>query len=63
MNPVYLPDTRCADRYHVSRATIWRWVAQGAFPPPVKFSPGCTRWKLDEILKWESTREKAAARQ
>jgi prophage regulatory protein len=31
-------------RYPVSRATIWRWVAAGHFPKPVKLSAGVTAW-------------------
>lgn len=31
-------------RYPVSPATIWRWVAAGHFPKPVKLSAGVTAW-------------------
>lgn len=50
---VYLRDTECCTRYGVSRATIWRWVESGAFPQPVKLSPGCTRWKRSKLEQWE----------
>ena len=56
METVYLSDRDLAERYKASRATIWRWVSKRGFPKPVRFSPGCTRWNLDEIESWESRR-------
>ena len=41
---IYLSDKQLAEKYGVHRTTIWRWVKQGDFPPPVKLSPGCSRW-------------------
>ena len=49
----YLSDSKLAERYSSSRATIWRWVAQGKYPKPVKLSPGCTRWRLSDVIEWE----------
>jgi len=45
-----------ANRYGNNVATIWRWVAQGRFPKPVKLSPGCTRWRISDIQKWEASK-------
>jgi len=36
-------------RLPVSPATIWRWVAQGKFPPPFKLGPNTTVFDLDVI--------------
>lgn len=33
----------------VSPATIWRWVRDGKFPPPVKLGPCVTGWHAYEI--------------
>lgn len=49
----FLSDNQLAKRYDVSRVTPWRWSSQGKFPKPVKLSPGCTRWRLSDILEWE----------
>lgn len=49
----YLSDSQLAQRYNVSRATIWRWSSEGRIPKPVKLTPGCTRWRLADISKWE----------
>jgi excisionase family DNA binding protein len=29
----------------VSKRTVWRWVAQGRLPAPVRYSKTCVRWK------------------
>ncbi|PLW83311.1 AlpA family transcriptional regulator [Kineobactrum sediminis] len=53
---VYLSDTAIAQRFQVSRATVWRWTRSVAFPKPIKLSVGCTRWRLADIEAWEQTR-------
>ena len=52
----YIPDVQVAKQFGVSRATIWRWVQNGAFPKPVKLSPGCSRWKNEDVQKWAESR-------
>jgi prophage regulatory protein len=36
----------------VCRATVYRWVSEGAFPQPVRISDRAVRWKVDEIEAW-----------
>lgn len=55
MDTIYLSDRDLAERYQASRATIWRWVSTRGLPHPIKFSPGCVRWKLNEVEAWEQT--------
>lgn len=50
----YIPDLQLAQRFGVSRATIWRWAQKGKFPQPIKLSPGCTRWRLSDVEAWEA---------
>lgn len=52
--PKFLSDKQVAARYSVSRATIWRWVANGKFPEPIKLSEGCTRWRLSDVEAFEA---------
>jgi predicted DNA-binding transcriptional regulator AlpA len=53
----FLSDRQAAERYGVGRATIWRWLREDpSFPRPVRFTPGCTRWSLPELLAWEASR-------
>lgn len=33
----------------VSRRTIWRWVAQGRLPDPIRYSRTCVRWKASVL--------------
>lgn len=56
----YVKDTDLAERFSVSRLTIWRWHREKPeFPRVVKLSPGCSRWRLSDIENWEAaqTRE------
>ena len=56
----FISDRQVAERYGVSRPTIWAWLkTDDSFPKPVKLSAGCTRWKLDELLEWENARRAA----
>ncbi len=36
----------------VSPVTIWRWVAAGKFPKPIKLSGNVTAWKAEEVRTW-----------
>ena len=38
-----------AERLSVARRTVWRWLAQGRLPPPLRLSPGCVRWRAADI--------------
>ena len=47
---IYVSDQNLAGRYSVTRQTVWRWLkTDPTFPKPISLSPGCTRWRLDEI--------------
>lgn len=61
MDRTYLSDTQVAARFSVSRATVWRWIRSSEFPQPVKLSPGCTRWRLADVEKWETALGGASA--
>lgn len=49
MHKPWLSDTELAARCGQSRVQPWRQVRAGLLPPPVKLSPGCTRWAAHEI--------------
>ncbi len=55
---VYYSDKQLAQKFGVTRNTIWRWTRDKVFPQPVKFSAGCTRWRSDDIQEWMAEREK-----
>ena len=35
-----------------SPATLWRKVANGSFPPPVKLSQRITAWRVEDVRQW-----------
>ncbi|WP_082565259.1 AlpA family transcriptional regulator [Duganella sp. Root1480D1] len=35
-----------------SAATLWRKVADGSFPRPLKLSAGVTAWRWEDIHDW-----------
>lgn len=37
-----------------SAATVWRKVAEGTFPTPVKLSAGMTAWRVGDVRSWLS---------
>lgn len=53
---IYLSIKQLAVRLGVSRHTIYRWKREGDFPKAVKLGPGSVRWRLSDILNWESSR-------
>ncbi len=64
MGILYLSDRQTAQRYSVTRGTIWRWIKEHGFPKPVRLSPGCTRWSVGDLEAWEgkqSSEKKEAA--
>ena len=47
--------------YPVSRSAFWAGVKDGRFPSPVKLSPRCTAWRVEDIRALiESTSQQAA---
>ena len=56
----YLTDRQLAERWSVSRDTIWRWRREGRIPNPIHLGPNSTRWKLNCIEKHEAAQEAGA---
>ncbi|MGO4609544.1 helix-turn-helix transcriptional regulator [Variovorax sp. 2RAF20] len=42
-----------------SAATIYRKLALGAFPLPVRFGARCTRWRAGDVTAWLSAQAEA----
>jgi predicted DNA-binding transcriptional regulator AlpA len=57
----YLRDTDLAERYSISRSTVWRWARRGMLPAPVKLSDACSRWRLEEIERRDEARDSGLA--
>ena len=61
MTNSFLTDKQVSDRYEVSRGTVWRWTRTVEdFPTPVIIGENSTRWKLEELIAWEESRDRAA---
>ena len=46
--------------FKVSPATIYRWIKEGNFPPPVRLGANMVRWKASDIEAWMMQKEVAA---
>ena len=53
---IFLSVDQVAERFAVSRDSIYRWKRNGDFPKAVKLGPGTTRWRLSDLEDWEKTR-------
>ena len=43
-------------RVPVSKATLYRWIAEGEFPAPVRLGGNCVGWKRSVINEWIENR-------
>jgi len=43
----------------LGRSTIYRKMAEGTFPPPLKLSEGCVRWDADDLEAWKAALPRA----
>lgn len=46
---MYLTTAQVADRYGISRTTVWRWIKAGRLPEPVMIGPGVKRFSITEL--------------
>jgi len=40
----------------VSKATLYRWVSSGRFPPPIKLGARAVGWRREEVEAWVAGR-------
>lgn len=50
----FLSVEQVAARYNCSVDSIWRWKRNGDFPAPVRLGAGTTRWRLADLVDYES---------
>lgn len=53
----YLTRLEVQARYKASRSSIYRWIEQGLFPPPIKLGPRMVRWKSTDLEEFERERD------
>ena len=52
---VYLTDKAVAARYSINRKSVWRWHHDNPhFPRVVKLTPATSRWRLADLIAWET---------
>lgn len=44
------------DRVGLSKSTLWRYIGEGEFPPPIKLGPRASGWIEQEIDDWIASR-------
>jgi len=40
----------------LGRSTIYRWIADGSFPPPVRLGPRAVAWRWSDLDRWSESR-------
>lgn len=40
----------------LGRSTIYRWIAAGSFPPPVRLGPRAVAWRWSDLDEWTRSR-------
>jgi prophage regulatory protein len=59
--PRYFRPAEVAALFLVSTATVWRMVARGELPRPVRLSPRRVAWREDVVRAYLNGREAASA--
>jgi prophage regulatory protein len=54
----YLSVKSVSQRYDIGISTVWLRVKQGKLPQPIKLHGTSTRWKLEDLEKWETKQVK-----
>lgn len=44
----------------ISASSLWRWVAIGRFPRPIKLSDHCSVWRVQDVRDWMAQQSVAA---
>ena len=51
---IFLRERELLERLPFSHATLWRRVADGGFPAPVRISPRIVAWRLADVEAWRA---------
>lgn len=51
---IFLRERELLQRLPFSHATLWRRVADGGFPAPVRISPRVVAWRLADVEVWRA---------
>jgi len=59
--PNMLTARQICERVGIGSGTLYRWLAEGRFPQPRKFSPRMVRWYASDVEEWAAKREEQPA--
>lgn len=51
---IMLTQDEVAERYRISKQSLWRWRKAGAIPEPLIVGGKAVRWPLQVLLDWEA---------
>ena len=57
---LYLTDIQIAERFGISRNSVWRLARTGELPSPINLFRATTRWRLSDIESFEAARAAAS---
>jgi prophage regulatory protein len=43
----------------LGRSMIYRWIAEGSFPPPVRLGSRAVAWRWSDLDRWTQSRDTA----
>jgi excisionase family DNA binding protein len=52
ISPELLTSQQVAEKLSVSVRTVWRLVASGRLPQPVRYNRKLVRWKNSEVMRY-----------
>jgi predicted DNA-binding transcriptional regulator AlpA len=55
----FIRERQLRRRVPVAHSTLWKWVRDGKFPPPLKLSDRVTVWRLSDVDAWEAMQGQA----
>lgn len=41
--------------YQISNSTLYKWLAEGFLPKPLRFGPRATRFAVEDLRRFEAT--------
>lgn len=44
---------------NISSSTLWRWVREDGFPPPIRLGANRIAWRQSDLAEWIKTRPRA----
>ena len=54
----FLSPKEVSARLGIQRRTLFRWVSEGRFPPPIRFNRRVVRWREETVEAWLTAKEK-----